>query len=220
MAIEKREYQEFLVQIKNRIQTAQIRAVLTVNADLIYLYWDIGRMIDKRQKTEGWGAGVIPKLAKDIQNELPEIKGFSKRNIGRMIAFFKEYPKLDTILPQPVAKLEERNHSLKGAHDEEFKTIFLNNRNRLLAIETMQTGTVNKSVIYPRKIVERALYNHAANVIIAHNHPGESLNPSEDDCKVTKIIRDALKTVDIILLDHIIIGGDSYFSFKENGLEV
>ncbi|MEW6040338.1 MAG: JAB domain-containing protein, partial [Elusimicrobiota bacterium] len=86
--------------------------------------------------------------------------------------------------------------------------------------ETIQKGTVNRSVIYPRKIVERALYNHASGVIIAHNHPGGNLKPSEDDCKVTKAIKDALRTVDIVLLDHIIIGGNEYFSFKENDIQI
>ena len=108
--------------------------------------------------------------------------------------------------------------SLKGLADEEFKVMFLNSRNRLLAIETIQKGTVNKSVVYPRKIVERALYHHATGVIISHNHPGESLKPSEDDYSITKAIKAALRTVDIVLLDHIIIGGNGYFSFKENGV--
>ena len=105
---------------------------------------------------------------------------------------------------------------MKGVADEEFKVMFLNSRNRLLAVETIQKGTVNKSVVYLRKIVERALHNHATGVIITHNHPGESLEPSEDDCRITKVIKEALKTVDVILLDHIIICGNSYFSFKEN----
>ena len=108
--------------------------------------------------------------------------------------------------------------SLKGLTDEEFKIMFLNSRNRLLAIETIQKGTVNKSVVYPRKIVERALHHHATGVIISHNHPGESLKPSEDDYSITKAIKAALRTVDIVLLDHIIIGGNGYFSFKENGI--
>ena len=107
---------------------------------------------------------------------------------------------------------------LKGCKDEEFKTIFLNTRNQLIAIETLQTGTVNRSVIYPRKIVERALYHHAASIIIAHNHPAGTLNPSQDDCSTTKAIKDALKTVEIRLLDHIIIGGNGYFSFQIKGL--
>lgn len=110
--------------------------------------------------------------------------------------------------------------SLKGTADEEFKAMFLDSRNHLLSVETIQTGTVNKSVVYPRKIVERALYNHATGVIITHNHPGESLNPSEDDCRITKAVKAALKTVDIVLLDHIIIGGNGYFSFKESGIEI
>lgn len=110
--------------------------------------------------------------------------------------------------------------SLKGVADEEFKVVFLNSRNRLLAVETIQKGTVNKSVVYPRKIVERALHNHATGVIIAHNHPGESLEPSEDDYRITKAIKEALRTVDVILLDHIVIGGNGYFSFRENSLEI
>ena len=107
MKIVKREYQKFLARIKSRIQTAQTKAVLSVNAELIYLYWDIGQMIEKRQKTEGWGIGIIPNLSKDIRNELPEIKGFSERNIGYMIRFAREYPNL-SILQQPVAKIEKQ----------------------------------------------------------------------------------------------------------------
>lgn len=108
--------------------------------------------------------------------------------------------------------------SLKGSANEEFKTLFLNGSNQLIAIETLQTGTVNKSVVYPRKIIERALYNHAVGVIIAHNHPAGTLKPSQDDCAVTKTIKDALKTVEISLLDHIIIGDNDYFSFNKRGL--
>jgi len=108
--------------------------------------------------------------------------------------------------------------SLKGSADEEFKALFLNGSNQLIAVETLQTGTVNRSVVYPRKIVERALYHHAIGVIIAHNHPAGTLKPSQDDCAVTKAVKDALKTVEINLLDHIIIGGNDYFSFNKKGL--
>ncbi|MBX3427114.1 MAG: DUF1016 family protein [Pirellulales bacterium] len=91
--------------VKLRIQSAQTRAMTAVNAELVRLYWDIGRLIDERQQTEGWGASVIPRLAAELCNELPEVKGFSARNIGRMIAFFREYPDPALILPQAVAKL-------------------------------------------------------------------------------------------------------------------
>ncbi len=100
-------YAHLLKEIKARIQQAQTRAVFSVNEELIRLYWDIGRMIDDRQQHEGWGAAVIPRLARELRNELPEEKGFSERNIGRMIAFYRSYSTPADFLPQAVAKLPD-----------------------------------------------------------------------------------------------------------------
>jgi predicted nuclease of restriction endonuclease-like (RecB) superfamily len=97
------DYASLLGDVKSRIQQAQSRAVLAANAELVRLYWDIGRTIDARQKEEGYGTGVIPRLARDLHNELPDQKGFSERNIGRMIAFSRSYPAPDQVLPQPAA---------------------------------------------------------------------------------------------------------------------
>jgi len=102
-------YPALLTDIKQRIRTAQTRAMLAVNAELIRLYWEIGQMLDARQRVEGWGAAVIPYLARDIRNELPEIKGFSERNIKRMLAFYREYADVmlaADFVPQAVAQLE------------------------------------------------------------------------------------------------------------------
>ena len=99
------DFAALLADVKGRIQTSQTRAVLAVNAELVRLYWDIGRIIDQRQQREGWGAAVIPRLAKELKNELPELKGFSERNIGRMIHFYREYPVPESISQPPVAKL-------------------------------------------------------------------------------------------------------------------
>lgn len=84
-------YAGLLADIKDRIRAAQTRAVLAVNGELIGLYWQIGALLDQRQAVEGWGAAVIPRLARDIRNELPEQKGFSERNLKRMLAFYREY---------------------------------------------------------------------------------------------------------------------------------
>ena len=105
-AIVRSNFATLLADVKGRIQAAQTRAVLAVNAELVRLYWDIGRIIDDRQQREGWGAAVIPRLAKELKNELPELKGFSERNIGRMIAFCREYRDPTAFLPQPAAKME------------------------------------------------------------------------------------------------------------------
>ncbi|MCG2659799.1 MAG: DNA repair protein RadC [Kiritimatiellae bacterium] len=118
------------------------------------------------------------------------------------------------LLSSPQIVYDYLRTALKGAVDEEFKMLFLDSSNQLITVETLKTGTVNKSAVYPRKVVERALYNHAVGVIIAHNHPSGALHPSQNDREITKAIKDALKTVEITLLDHIIIGNNDYFSFK------
>ena len=94
--------------VKLRIQTAQTRAVAAVSAELVRLYWDIGRLIDERQQQEGWGTSVIPRLAMELRNELPGLKGFSERNIGLMLSFYQVYPNGQPILQQPVAKSSGR----------------------------------------------------------------------------------------------------------------
>ena len=120
------------------------------------------------------------------------------------------------LLSSPAIVYDYLKASLKGSTDEEFKTVFLDGRNQMITVETLKTGTVNRSVVYPRKVVERALYNHATGVIIAHNHPAGTLKPSEDDYTITRAIKDALKTVDIALLDHVIVGNNDYYSFRNN----
>jgi hypothetical protein len=75
------DYAQLLADVKGRIQTAQLRAAFAANSELIRLYWQVGQLLDLRQAVEGWGAAVIPRLARDLANELPEVKGFSERNI-------------------------------------------------------------------------------------------------------------------------------------------
>ncbi len=103
-------YPLLLKDIKDRIQHAQVRTALSANRELILLYWEIGRLLVERRAREGWGAGVIPQLARDLKNELPEVKGFSERNLKRMTQFFKEYPRLYSIGPQAVAQLQPADY--------------------------------------------------------------------------------------------------------------
>jgi predicted nuclease of restriction endonuclease-like (RecB) superfamily len=116
------DFTALFADVKGRIQSAQTRAVMAVNSELVRLYWDIGQIIDARQHREGWGAAVIPRLAAELKNELPELKGFSERNIKRMLAFHREYPDPSVIpqanlagvqasekVPQPVAQIRSRS---------------------------------------------------------------------------------------------------------------
>jgi predicted nuclease of restriction endonuclease-like (RecB) superfamily len=107
-------YADLLGDIKTCIRQAQIKATLSANAEMIAMYWDIGRMIHQRQQMEGWGTGVIPRLAVDLNNELPEEKGFSERNIKRMLRFYREYPglpqTLTNLVPQAATLLKTDKH--------------------------------------------------------------------------------------------------------------
>ncbi len=97
-------YAGLLTEIKTRIQSAQTQAVLAVNGEMTRLYWQIGQLLDARQAEAGWGAGVIPRLARDIGNELAEVKGFSERNLKRMLAFYRAYASEPEFVPQLVAQ--------------------------------------------------------------------------------------------------------------------
>ena len=98
-------YAPLLAELKSRVRSTQVRAALAASAELVGLYWHIGSLIARTQTDEGWGQAVIPRLAADLQIEFPDMQGFSERNIGRMIAFYREYPDLFSILPQAVANL-------------------------------------------------------------------------------------------------------------------
>lgn len=87
-----KEYAEFLQSLKERIATAQVKAALAVNRELVLLYWQIGREILERQKAQGWGAKVIEQLSKDLRSAFPEMKGFSTRNLKYMRALAETYP--------------------------------------------------------------------------------------------------------------------------------
>jgi len=106
-------YANLLSDIKTRIRRAQVKATLSANAEMIKMYLDIGRMIHKRQQQEGWSAAIIPHLSRDLRNELPEVKGFSERNLGRMLAFFRNYQNIESFLPQHVAKSGSSDFSLR-----------------------------------------------------------------------------------------------------------
>lgn len=84
-------YAALLPDLKERVRAAQLKAALSVNRELIQLYWDIGRKIVERQELEGWGGGVINRLAHDLQNAFPGMQGFSPSNVSRMRAFYSAY---------------------------------------------------------------------------------------------------------------------------------
>ncbi len=97
------EYPQLIKELKKKVRSAQVKAHISVNKEMIQLYWEIGKTINQRQKEEKWGAKIIQKIGEDLQKEFPGMEGFSRRNIFRMRAFYVAYE----IVPQAVAQLED-----------------------------------------------------------------------------------------------------------------
>jgi predicted nuclease of restriction endonuclease-like (RecB) superfamily len=104
VAVEFQGYDRLLVDLKERIRTAQVRAALAVNRELVLLYWQIGREILSRQQQQGWGTKVIERLSKDLRRDFPEMKGFSRTNLLYMRAFAEAYPE-EPIVQQVVGQI-------------------------------------------------------------------------------------------------------------------
>jgi predicted nuclease of restriction endonuclease-like (RecB) superfamily len=99
-----KSYQDLLARLKNQIRTAQVRAAVAVNQELILLYWGIGKEILDRQATEGWGTKVVDRLARDLRSEFPEMKGLSRTNLLYMRAFAEAWPEA-SIVQQVVGQI-------------------------------------------------------------------------------------------------------------------
>lgn len=103
------DYAAALAAIKSRIQEERLRVVLSANAAMVLLYWDIGQMILARQARAGWGAKVIDRLAADLREAFPDMKGFSPRNLKYMRAFAAAWPER-AIVQEPLARLPWYHH--------------------------------------------------------------------------------------------------------------
>jgi DNA repair protein RadC len=122
------------------------------------------------------------------------------------------------LLSSPRAVVDYAQAKLAGLPNEVFMVIYLNTKNEVLHCEPIQEGTVDRAFVYPRKIIEGALARHASSLILVHNHPSGHPEPSEEDRRLTRTIGEATRTMDIRILDHIIVGREGHFSFMENQL--
>ena len=129
----------------------------------------------------------------------------------------------EQIMNQPVISswqklLDYCRASLAFAKTEEFRVLFLDRKNVLIADEMQQTGTVDHTPVYPREVVKRALDLGASAIIMVHNHPSGDPTPSKGDIEMTKEVREACEKLGISLHDHLIIGKSGHASFKSLGL--
>jgi DNA repair protein RadC len=129
----------------------------------------------------------------------------------------------EALLERPVIgswkKLLEYCHSaMAHAKVEQFRLLFLDNRNALIADEAQQTGTINHTPVYPREVVKRALELHASAIIMLHNHPSGDPTPSSDDVAMTREVAEIAGKLGITLHDHVVIGKRGHASMRNLGL--
>ena len=134
------------------------------------------------------------------------------------VKYLKQKTIKRSIISSPEALINYCKAAMTGLRDEEFRVIFLNSKNEIIDDEVLYRGTVDQTAVYPRKILERALHHNAASVIFVHNHPSGHPAPSNADKDLTKMLKEAVGTVQIKVHDHMIIGREDHFSFAEAGL--
>ena len=129
----------------------------------------------------------------------------------------KVKPKEKVSSPQDV--VEYLKNKIGFCPEENLYAIFLNASNKVLKFEKISKGTTARSAVYPEEIAKEALNaGRTRSIIVAHNHPGGVCKPSQNDIIATEAIQKALKTISVLLLDHIIVTDTDYYSFKDNGL--
>jgi DNA repair protein RadC len=181
----------------------------------------------------------VKPLAKDLMKRFGSLKGVLDAGnetlegvpgIGRQaMLFFRLVRDLGSLYLKQRAEEKEQISSTKelidyclssmgGLKDEHFAVIYLNARNKIIRVETIQEGIVNQAVVYPRKVLEKALTHKASAIILVHNHPSGHVRPSDADIRLTRVLQDAARVMDIVLHDHLIVGENRFFSFREEGI--
>lgn len=128
----------------------------------------------------------------------------------------KDLPEIKITSPQDVVGL--LMDDMQYLKQECFKIILLDTKNKVIKVEEISLGTLNTSLVHPREVFVKAIKQHAASIILAHNHPSGDTEPSAEDKNITRRLVDAGELIGILVLDHIIIGREKYLSFKQEKL--
>ena len=171
------------------------------------------------------GFGGISGLLHTSAQDLERIKGLGPAKRAELVAVLElarralaEQLKERTVFDTPHAVGDYLRLHLGQRPYEVFAVLFLDAQNRLLAIEELFRGSLTQASVYPREVVIRALHHNAAAVVLAHNHPSGSVQPSRADEYLTQSLKSALALLDIRVLDHVIVAQDQTLSMAEKGL--
>lgn len=160
-----------------------------------------------------------PTMLRTAQTPVAQMEDHERAVVGAALAVLSAH------LRKPGAALDAPDKvkafltlHLAERRREAFCVLFLDQRHSLIAFEVMSEGTVTQTYVYPRELVRRALELNAVAVILAHNHPSSDAQPSRADVVLTAALKDALKVIEVRVLDHVIVAGLDAFSFAEHGV--
>ncbi len=169
--------------------------------------------------------GNINAISQATIEQLTEVDGIGPARATQIKACFElgkrkdlEPETKDTHIENPKDVVDAIRKDLKDKAKEHFKIIMLNSRNKVIGIGDISVGTLDASLVHPREVFKEAISHNSASVILVHNHPSGDPEPSDDDIKITKKLVESGKILSIEVIDHIIVGKNSYYSFKEKEL--
>lgn len=171
------------------------------------------------------GFGGMAGLLHATADDLKRIKGLGPAKRAELVAVLElarralaEQLRERAALDTPQAVKDYLQLHLANKKHECFAVLFLDNQHKLLALEELFRGTLAQTSVYPREVVLRALHHHAAAVVLAHNHPSGTVQPSRADEALTQALKAALTLVDVRVLDHVIVAPGLALSMAEKGL--
>ncbi|SDM21332.1 DNA replication and repair protein RadC [Oryzisolibacter propanilivorax] len=171
------------------------------------------------------GFGGIAGLLNANMAQLSRIKGLGPAKRAELVAVLElarralaEQLAERAVFDSPAAVRQYLQLHLAARGHEVFAVLFLDSQHRLIALEELFRGTLTQTSVYPREVVLRALHHHSAAVILAHNHPSGSVQPSRADEALTQTLKSALALVDVRVLDHVIVAPGASLSMAEQGL--
>ena len=154
---------------------------------------------------------LVKGLGPAKQAELLAVFELARRALGQRLKEREAFQTPGAVKQYLQLQLAHKNH-------EVFAVLFLDSQNRMLAMEELFRGTLSQTSVYPREVVMRALHHQAAAVVLSHNHPSGSVQPSRADEHLTQTLKASLALVDVRVLDHIIVGQGQALSMAEAGL--
>ena len=216
--IEERPRERFLKYSKETIQTHELIAIVLRTGSKDESVLELSKRVLYQYDN-------LKELSNTDVKELTKVKGIGNAKAIELLAAFElgrrannEYltEKVKLLSPESIYLFLKDQFEMKT--QEHFIALYLNTKAELIKKQVLFVGSLNSSLVHPREIFKHAVVNSAASIVIVHNHPSGDPTPSKNDIDVTKVIHQNSLMMDIKLVDHIIIGRNKYFSFKEKNI--